>query len=99
MAGAPQAWMVCYDITCDKRRTKVYKTMRGYGDHIQFSVFRCVLSAQQVVELRTKLEATIHAHDDQILMVPLGPPDSTRFREWISLGKAVEAMERTVVIL
>ena len=36
-----QSYLVCYDISDDKRLRKVFKTMRGYGDHLQYSVFEC----------------------------------------------------------
>jgi len=34
-------FLVCYDICEDKRLAKVHKTMRGFGDHLQYSVFEC----------------------------------------------------------
>ena len=38
------AYLVCYDVCDDKRLQKIYKTMRGWGDHLQLSVFQCELS-------------------------------------------------------
>ena len=98
MGKGPQAWLVVYDVADDKRRTKIYKLMRGYGDHIQFSVFRCIVSDLQVAEMRERLEVLVHATKDQVLLVPLGSPDATRFRQWIAIGIPLEAAERTVVI-
>ena len=34
-------YLVCYDICDDKRLKKVFKVMRNYGDHLQYSVFEC----------------------------------------------------------
>ena len=99
MGRAPQAWLVVYDVTDDKRRTKIYKTLRGYGDHIQFSVFRCIVSDLQIAELRERLEGLVNHKEDQVLLVPLGSPDATRFKQWIAVGKSLEAAERTVVSL
>ena len=31
------SYLVCYDIADEKRLRKVFQTMRGYGDHLQFS--------------------------------------------------------------
>ena len=39
------SYLVCYDICDDKRLRKVFQTMRGYGDHLQYSVFECQLTA------------------------------------------------------
>lgn len=35
---------VTYDICQDKRLARVHKTMRGFGDHLQYSVFECQLT-------------------------------------------------------
>jgi hypothetical protein len=32
------SYLICYDICDDKRLRKVFQTMRGYGDHLQFSI-------------------------------------------------------------
>jgi CRISPR-associated protein Cas2 len=50
-----QTYVVSYDISNPKRLRKVYQTMRGYGDHIQLSVFRCELNRRELVELRARL--------------------------------------------
>jgi len=34
-------YLVCYDICEDKRLKTVYKTMRDFGDHLQYSIFEC----------------------------------------------------------
>ncbi|HZT68334.1 MAG TPA: CRISPR-associated endonuclease Cas2, partial [Terriglobia bacterium] len=31
------SYLVCYDISDDKRLRKVHKVMRGFGDHLQYS--------------------------------------------------------------
>ncbi|MEK7751294.1 MAG: CRISPR-associated endonuclease Cas2, partial [Acidobacteriota bacterium] len=38
------SYLVSYDIADDKRLRQVFKTMRAYGDHLQFSVFECQLT-------------------------------------------------------
>ena len=43
------SYLVCYDISDDKRLRKVFKTMRAWGDHIQFSVFECQLTSADLV--------------------------------------------------
>ncbi|MEM9489513.1 MAG: CRISPR-associated endonuclease Cas2, partial [Myxococcota bacterium] len=68
------AYLVCYDI-CDGRRLRlVYQTMRGYGDHLQLSVFRCDLSDAEKVKMVTELADIVQHDEDQVLIVPLGPP-------------------------
>jgi CRISPR-associated protein Cas2 len=35
-----QAFVVSYDVCCPKRLRKVFRVLRGFGDHVQLSVFR-----------------------------------------------------------
>jgi len=44
-------YIIMYDIADDKRLRLVFKIMRGYGDHLQYSVFRCELSKREKFEL------------------------------------------------
>ena len=66
-------YLVCYDICDPKRLQKVYKTMRGFGEHFQYSVFKCELDAKNKVRMITKLERIIDVAEDQVLIAPLGP--------------------------
>ena len=67
------AFIVCYDITDDKRRTEVFNTCRGYGERIQYSVFRCHLSRVERIDLEVKLRFAINQDLDQVLFIDLGP--------------------------
>ena len=67
------SYLVCYDIADEKRLRKVFKTMRNYGDHIQFSVFECPLDETRLARLKAELEETINRDEDQVLFVTLGP--------------------------
>ena len=44
-------YLVAYDICDPKRLRKVFKTMRGFGEHLQFSVFQCDLTPMARVDL------------------------------------------------
>ena len=45
------SYLVSYDISDDKRLRQVFKIMRGYGDHLQYSVFECQLTPMDLVKL------------------------------------------------
>jgi len=62
-----------YDITDDKRRTRVFKTMLGFGDRVQFSVFCCQLNPRERLQVANKLKPLINQDEDQILIVDAGP--------------------------
>lgn len=58
--------VVSYDIPDDKRRTKVMKTLRDFGHHVQYSVFECDLKMQVYVRMRKLLERHIIAEADSL---------------------------------
>ena len=48
-------YLVCYDICDAKRLRKVYKTMRDFGDHLQYSIFECQFTAIDLAKCRHEL--------------------------------------------
>ena len=76
--------LVSYDISDDKRWRKVYKTMKGYGEHIQYSVFLCQLSELQEAKLKAALEDIVHHQDDQVMFVHIGPVNDIQLDKRIS---------------
>ncbi len=73
-----QLYVVTYDIRDDNRLRRVFKLMRGYGDHLQYSVFRCELNDRERIELMEKLTKAIQHDEDQVLLFPLGPAGGQR---------------------
>lgn len=80
-------YLVCYDIADDKRLRKVFKICKNYGDHLQFSVFECDLNAAELVRFEGELSTIIHAREDQVLFVGLGPAETRGDRVIHALGK------------
>ena len=66
-------YIVSYDISDPTRLRRVYKTMRDFGDGIQFSVFACQLSDRDRATLECRLLDIINQREDQIIFVKLGP--------------------------
>ena len=94
-----QTYVVSYDISSPKRLRKVYRTLLGYGEHIQLSVFRCELTHRELVELRAKLGATIHHEQDQVLFVDLGPVAGRGGDAIGAIGKPYANPERLAVVV
>lgn len=59
--------VVAYDISDDKRRQKVAKTLVDYGIRCNFSVFECVLSQSQISTMQKRLSKIIDSKSDCIL--------------------------------
>lgn len=94
-----QTFVVSYDISCPKRLRRVYRLMRGWGDHIQFSVFRCELNQRELVELRAALSAVINDAEDQVLFVDVGPVEGRGSTSIRSIGKVYVAPERQAIVV
>ncbi len=94
MSSRPRQMVVSYDIRDPKRLRAVYRLMRSFGDHLQYSVFLCELSASQKVRLMTSLERVIKPSEDQVLFIDLGFQDPDRRIE--ALGVPWVYPERTV---
>jgi CRISPR-associated protein Cas2 len=80
-------YLVCYDITEDKRRDRVFKVCKNHGEHLQFSVFECDLNAAELAGLQAELSGVISLSDDQVLLVSLGPAEGRGDRVIAALGK------------
>ncbi|WP_407810278.1 CRISPR-associated endonuclease Cas2 [Spirulina subsalsa] len=59
MAELKNWYLVCYDIRCPKRWRKAYKVLEGYGERLQYSIFRCWLSLRMREKLRWELERVL----------------------------------------
>ena len=60
-----QLWVITYDSPSNKRRHKLAKTLEGYGQRLQRSVFECRLPPHKVRRLRHCL-ATIATPEDSV---------------------------------
>lgn len=91
-------YLVSYDISEDRRRNAVFKMLQGQGDHVQYSVFFCELNDRELAQLRLRLREHIHAGEDQVLIVDLGPASNPLENGIDCLGKPYEPNVRTVVV-
>jgi len=92
-------YLVAYDISDPKRLRLVFKTMRGFGDHLQYSVFRCDLSPQEQILLIEALTPLIHHGEDQVLIVDLGPAEGRAQNCYLVIGRpSPPPLRRTVVV-
>lgn len=92
-------YLVTYDIRNDKRLRRVLKTMRGFGQHLQYSVFRCELSTANKVRLKAALTEIIDHHADQVLIFDLGPADGFRNDLVEGIGQAYVVEDRDAVVV
>lgn len=94
-----QAYIVTYDVCDPKRLRKVFIIMKGYGDHLQLSVFRCELNPTELVTVRDKLARAINHHEDQVLFIDMGPVEGRGKSAIQHVGKPYIPPERTAIIV
>jgi CRISPR-associated protein Cas2 len=92
-------FIVTYDVSDPKRLRLVYRLMRGWGDHLQLSVFRCELNARELVELRSALAGVIHHVEDQVLFVDVGPVEGRGNTSIRAIGKGYTPPERCAIVV
>lgn len=92
-------YIVTYDISDPRRLRNVYKLMRGWGNHLQLSVFECELNASELIELRGRLKTIIHHDEDQVLFVDVGPVQGRGPRSITALGKVYARSEDVAIVV
>ena len=58
--------VISYDVTLDQRRTKVLKTLKNYGNRVQYSVFECEVSPDVFKRMREQVLKHIAPKEDSI---------------------------------
>lgn len=92
-------YLVCYDVSNDLRRARVLKTMKGFGDHLQYSVFECQMNDTDLARCRHALGQVIHHRDDQVLFVNLGPSEGRGDRVITALGRAYAPLDAPCIVI
>jgi CRISPR-associated protein Cas2 len=64
-------YVIAYDIPNDRRRTKVHKTLCGFGQWTQYSLFECHLTEKELIALRGKLDPLLKPQEDSVRFYPL----------------------------
>lgn len=77
---------VVYDIADPKRWRSVFRTMHGYGEWVQLSVFQCRLSRMRQAELIADIDRIIQHDEDHVLVIDVGRADKAEPKV-VSLGK------------
>ncbi|MBM9521303.1 CRISPR-associated endonuclease Cas2 [Desulforhopalus vacuolatus] len=59
-------YLICFDISDDKRLRKVAREMENFGLRVQRSIFECHLDEDELTELQKRLARIIEADQDSI---------------------------------
>ena len=91
-------YIVTYDIANDRRWRQVFKTMHGFGEWLQLSVFQCRLSRRRRAELETQLRELVKTGEDHVLLIDVGPADKMELAVE-SIGKTFAKIERRATVI
>lgn len=94
-----RTYIVTYDIADPRRLRRVYRTMRGFGEHVQLSVFCCDLTAMDRVRMIAALEGIVQHDEDQVVLVDLGLTSAGPIKAIEALGRPLRVKERGPVVV
>jgi CRISPR-associated protein Cas2 len=61
-----QFWVIVYDISVDKRRTKLHNALLDFGTPVQYSVFECWLTPKELKRMKTRVNKIIRPQKDHV---------------------------------
>lgn len=77
-------YVICYDISKDRLRTRIEKVLSGYGKRVQYSVFESWLDNESYSDMKSKIRDVFEA----------GKPDPST--DSIRMYKLCEACKKNV---
>lgn len=80
-------YLVTYDVHDSKRLRQVFKVMKRFGMHTQYSVFRCDLDPSRLIRLKAALLFEMNVDEDRVLIADLGPLDGRGATAIETLGR------------
>jgi CRISPR-associated protein Cas2 len=63
--------LVVYDISHDRRRTKLHNTLKDFGTPVQYSVFECLLEAKRLERMKKAVAKVIKPRLDRVRYYPI----------------------------
>jgi len=94
-----RCYLVFYDVRDPRRLRRVFKVMKGYGEHWQFSVFFCILKDIDRVRMQVDLEAEMNLKEDQALVVDLGPDEEAARKAATVIGQPLPQVEDRMIVI
>ncbi len=92
-------YLVCYDICDAKRLRQVFRIMRNYGDHLQYSIFECQFNPVDRAKCQHELSEIINHGQDQVLFVDLGPTEGRGERVITALGQPYTPLNAPCIVV
>ena len=91
-------YLVCYDISDQKRWRKIYKTMKGYGAWLQLSVFQCRLNKEDLLKMTDTLTEIMHCDEDNLIIIDIGAAENVALKV-ASYGRPFQPITQGAVVI
>ncbi len=59
-------FIVTYDIVDDRRRTRLAKALKDFGNRVQYSVFECLMGAKELAKMTERIGEIIDYEQDSV---------------------------------
>ena len=89
--------VVAYDIADNRRRTRVMKMLKGFGEHVQESVFECDLNGQQHRRMLKLLRKLIDVDADNVRIYYLCSLDVERIGR-LGVARPVQLAREFIIV-
>lgn len=98
MTNTPRHFtLVVYDISNDRRRTKLHNALEDYGTPVQYSVFECLLTAEEEKKMKKAVRKVIRPRVDQVRFYPICAECLKKVE--VTSGKEVlDHLEKSIVV-
>lgn len=98
MKDQEHLYIISYDIRDQKRWKKIYKTLKGFGEWLQLSVFQCRLGKMSALRLEATLREIMNQNEDHVLIIDIGTAENINPKVH-SIGKLFEPIQRRSMII
>ena len=69
-------YMICFDVSDERRLRKISKELCNFGVRVQHSVFECYLDEKLFKKLQARLGKLMDSTEDQVRYYPICPRDA-----------------------
>ncbi len=88
--------LVVYDISDDRRRTRLHEALKDFGTPVQYSVFECLVDDRQLKRMKQAVRKRIRPRLDRVRFYYLC--EACRGRTEVTSGVAVLGEQQAVVV-
>ncbi len=93
--GSALLVVVAYDVVSDRRRNRLHRKLKGFGEPVQYSVFECVLDAEGLRRVQTMVRREISPRTDTVRYYVLCRACRRRVR---AVNGVTTSVQETVVV-